>query len=32
MGQETETVTFKVTPGNSILCVRVSPGRIRIIA
>jgi hypothetical protein len=29
--QETETVRFKVTPGNSIFCVRFSPGRIRII-
>jgi hypothetical protein len=31
VGQETETVRFKVTPGNSIFCVRFSPGRIRII-
>jgi hypothetical protein len=31
VGQERETVRFKVTPGNSIFCVRFSPGRIRII-
>ena len=29
VGQEKETVRFKVTRGNSIFCVRFSPGRIR---